>query len=77
MQNTESPLMNNGEAKNDAKVVVNTAVVESEPAKSDADKQDQFIVINPEIAAQRILTRLATSVKYRYKERLQTRGTVL
>ena len=53
MQNTESPLMNNGEAKNDAKVVVNTAVhvVESEPAKSDADKRNQFTVINPEIAA--------------------------
>ena len=36
--------------KNDAKVVVDAAVV-----KNDADKRDQFTVINPEIAAQRIL----------------------
>lgn len=46
--------MNNGEVKNDDKVVVDTAVVETEPVKS-ADKQDQFTVINPKIAAQRIL----------------------
>ena len=39
-----------GEVKNVAEVVVDAAVV-----KSDADKRDKITVINPEIAAQRIL----------------------